>query len=230
MDVFYFALCACYAAFIAVQLEMDSTSSWPGHRKLSIGLSLGGMVFLAHATLSIHSQANFGVAGLILAMVLVGVALGFGVFAATRPVRHGNTGELFALIVLATGLIHWFSWVAFVGLGLFALMFLGLFLQSRDRVFTRDVRKRWLFPVLAVFVILILTSLAAVSQQREKDQQMREGLLLQTRLVANAITPADLDRLEYTLADEGNVVYQRICRQMAAFAQVMGHRSIYSQV
>jgi len=231
MDVFYFALCACYAAFVAVQLELASTYFSPGQRKLSIGLSFGGLVFLAHSILAVHSQANFVLPGLVLALILMTGALGFGVFTVVRPVHSGTADErLFALLALATGLIHWFPVVAFAALGLFSVLFLGLFLRNRARVLSREVRRHWLFPLLAVMVILILTSLAAVSQQREKGRQMREGLLLQTRLVANAITPADFDRLEYTLADESNVVYRRICRQMTAFAQVMGHRSIYSQV
>ena len=231
MDVFYFVLCACFAAFVAVQLERDFGTTARFRRRMTVVLSLVSLGFLAHAIFSIHTLATVALIGTGLSSSLMIASVGHGLLTFSRASGHATLEEkLFAPIGVATGLIRWFPLAAFAALALFAAVFLGVFLRHRAVALTREVRRRWLFPLLAVFIILILTSLAAVSQQRQKDKEMREDLLLQTRLVANAITPGDLEQLEFTQADEHNVVYQRMCRQMAAFAQVMGHRAIYTQV
>ena len=231
MDVFYFALCACFAAFITIRLEPAAAVLPPIMRRLSMGVAVLSLVFLAVSILSIHSP----VAGPWVVSVLAGLvsaagfALGVPAFLHGGP-RPAGDPRLFALATTAAGISHWVPLAVFAALALFAALFLELFVRHRARLLLREVRVRWLFPLMAALLLFILTALAAVSEQRAADREMREDLLSQTRLVADASAPGDLDRLSFTLADEHNVVHHRICRQMMAFARVMGHRSIYSQV
>jgi len=231
MDVFYFALCACFAAFITIRLEPEAAALPLLTRRLSMGVAVLSLVFLAVSILSIHSPMVGPRAGAVLAalVALAGLALGVAGFLQAGP-RPAGDPRLFALATMAAGVSHWVPLAVFASLGLFGALFLALFVRHGARVLEREVRVRWLFPLMAALTIFILTALSAVSEQRSADREMREDLLAQTRLVADAISLTDLDRLDFTLADEHNLVYRRICRQMMAFAQVMGHRSVYSQV
>jgi signal transduction histidine kinase/CheY-like chemotaxis protein len=231
MDVFHFALSACFAAHIVLLLEEETGPRPRGVGLLSLFLCLVALVFLGMSVLAIHTSFVSPLPGTLIAVTLLAAGLGLGAWTFLRPGPGASRDPgLLALAALATGASRWVPLAVFAALLLFGGHFVGLFVRHRARVFSREVRVRWLFPLVGALAIFILTALAAVSEQREKDAEMREDLLLQTRLVANALSPDDLDQLGFTLADETNPVYRRICRQMASFGRLMGHRSIYSQV
>ena len=166
MDVFYFALCACLAAFVAIQLEFRSGYFSRFSRNLSIIVSIAGLGFLAHAILAIHTETDGGYAAWVFAVALLAVSLAHGLFAFIRPSEAPSPDEkIFPLVTAAIGLIRWFPLAAFAALCLLCVLFLRLFWRHRARALSREVRRHWLFPLLAVFVIIILTSLGAVSQQ-----------------------------------------------------------------
>ncbi len=231
MDVFHFALSGCFAAHIVLLLEEDGGRRPRGVWLLALLLCLVALLFLGMSVLSIHTAFVPPLFGNLLTGALLAAGLGLGAATFPRPGMAAN-GELgvLALAALATGVSRWVPLTVFAALLLFGGAYVVLFVRHRARVFSREVRVRWLFPLVGALAIFILTALAAVSEQREKDTEMREDMLLQTRLVADALSLEDLDQLEFTLADETNPVHQRMCRQMASFGSLMGHRSIYSQI
>lgn len=82
-----------------------------------------------------------------------------------------------------------------------------------------------------IFVLGLLTLAGGMvwSRQaaRQSDLALRQDMLRQVVALANAINPAELEALSFTVADLERPEYRRLCAHLRHYARPLGWRSIY---
>ncbi len=99
--------------------------------------------------------------------------------------------------------------------------------RGRTGVAPRDPGMVWRFPsvLLATAVIGWLGGEAA---RNRADEDLRAGVLSQVISLSKAVDPELVRSLSFTLQDRTNASFQTLRAQFSAYAQAVGHRSLYT--
>ncbi len=82
--------------------------------------------------------------------------------------------------------------------------------------------------LLLIFIVIMAGLWAAQWRMNNADMGMREQLLVQVTVIAESISAEQVRNLSFTSADRDNPQYQRLHRQMKAYAMAENYRSIYT--
>ena len=110
------------------------------------------------------------------------------------------------------------------------LIWLGLWFAFRyeaDERKTASWFQRWVTPGI---MVLLFATCYWRAQEREAavDADLREDLLSQTIAVARAISPDQVKGLSFTMADTGNVRFQRMRSEMTDYVRATDNSDVYS--
>ncbi len=107
---------------------------------------------------------------------------------------------------------------------------LGIWLVYSDNNALRGERAgpaRWMVPILAASVVAGAWWGSNWFGQSADAEQRRE-LLTQAKAIARTIVPAEVKAVSFTAEDAACPQFHRLSKQLAAYAQVLGVRSLYT--
>ncbi len=105
-------------------------------------------------------------------------------------------------------------------LAIFFTIAFALYIYTRSSSeWNSKIFGRWLFPIV---VILIVVGGSELAKWRENsaDTELRGSLLSQATLIANAISPRDVQHLSFTESDRTNPSFQRLRNYMCSYVNI----------
>lgn len=226
MDVLCFILAASSGALFLLHHELDV-----GIRRSVRVLhgSIAGLLFFL-AILELLRIQEFWttyifsiviVAGLVFTAVLL-LAFKFYGFS------QSNYSILYAMIALAGAVLPWLEKAIFILFGLLCLLFMRVLFYFRKTAFESVQRRKWLFTACMGLLVIIVFSLATVERQNARYHEMQDDLLRHSRVIANAFSFQELEKLQFTRQDAQNPVYLNLSQQLRDFARVSKYKTIYT--
>lgn len=226
MDVLCFILAASSGALFLLHHELDV-----GIRRSVRVLhgSIAGLLFVL-AILELLRIQEFWTTYIFSSVIVAGLVLTSVCLLAFKyyGLSQSNHSILYAMIALAGAVLPWIEKAIFILFGLLCLLFVRVLFYFRKTAFESVHRRKWLFTACMGLLVIIGFSLAAVEHQNTRYHEMQDDLLRHSRVIANALSFQELEKLQFSRQDAQNPVYLRLSQQLRDFARVSKYKTIYT--